>query len=341
MAGENDDVLGREVAIKAHMDATGLSVSAKSRLLAAIDRLAGSLFDWPAAAMEGLAAKRRLKDRIERELLEAEGHIAARRPEFGETAQGALLLEADKEAVRRQLNKSAVAAETVEALKLAPPAQSADGPGPHSGPDDVPDLDEDWLNAFARYAEDASSEDLQRLWGRVLAGEVGQPGKFSRRTLRFIAELDKPSAADCEAVAPFLVGDFIFRSGRWDSGDGLSLMLRLEEVGLVAGAGGTLHRKLTVDANGLVAQLGAKRALLFRGTPGTVKELPALKVTRLGHEVFSLLKPADEDGLLKEIAAAVDKQGLTAIELGPFRLVETGGVQVYDATLVWPAGASG
>ncbi|UVK51985.1 DUF2806 domain-containing protein [Mesorhizobium sp. AR02] len=55
-------------------------------------------------------------------------------------------------------------------------------------------LDEDWLNLWGSYAEKASSESMRMWWGRILAGEVRQPGAFSRRTLRIASELDKDTA---------------------------------------------------------------------------------------------------------------------------------------------------
>ena len=50
-------------------------------------------------------------------------------------------------------------------------------------------IDEDWLFAWRDYAGRVSTEDLQKLWGNVLAGEVKSPGTYSVRTLEFIRGL--------------------------------------------------------------------------------------------------------------------------------------------------------
>lgn len=40
------------------------------------------------------------------------------------------------------------------------------------------DPDVDWLNGFHRYAEDASSERMRNVLGKILAGEIKCPGSF-------------------------------------------------------------------------------------------------------------------------------------------------------------------
>ena len=44
-------------------------------------------------------------------------------------------------------------------------------------------VSEDWMAHFVENCKDVSEKDLQRLWARLLAGEVAQPRTFSRRAL--------------------------------------------------------------------------------------------------------------------------------------------------------------
>ncbi len=55
--------------------------------------------------------------------------------------------------------------------------------------------DHDWTARFFGEVQDVSSEDMQALWGRVLAGEVRQPGLTSLRTLGILKDLDVATAA--------------------------------------------------------------------------------------------------------------------------------------------------
>lgn len=54
--------------------------------------------------------------------------------------------------------------------------------------------DDDWVTRFLKYAQDVSSEQMQGLWGRILAGEIRRPGTYSLRTLDFVRNMTKPEA---------------------------------------------------------------------------------------------------------------------------------------------------
>lgn len=72
-------------------------------------------------------------------------------------------------------------------------------------------LDEDWLTGLQGFAEKASSERIQRLFGRILAGEIRRPGSFSLFTLDVVSKLSPQDAANIVKIAPFVVGDILMR----------------------------------------------------------------------------------------------------------------------------------
>ena len=53
---------------------------------------------------------------------------------------------------------------------------------------------EDWMLDFFDLCKNSSSEGVQMLWAKLLAGEVDQPGSFSRRTLHAIKLLTTEQA---------------------------------------------------------------------------------------------------------------------------------------------------
>lgn len=71
---------------------------------------------------------------------------------------------------------------TVHAAKALPPQVSKK------------DVDKDWIFQFFNYAQDVCDEDMQILWGRILAGETSAPESFSKRTLHFLKTLSKMEA---------------------------------------------------------------------------------------------------------------------------------------------------
>lgn len=57
------------------------------------------------------------------------------------------------------------------------------------------EVDHDWTSRFFNDVQDVSSEKLQLLWAKVLAGEVERPGSTSLKTLGVLRNLDKTTAA--------------------------------------------------------------------------------------------------------------------------------------------------
>ena len=54
--------------------------------------------------------------------------------------------------------------------------------------------DPDWTSRFFSDVQDVSSEGMQALWARILAGEVERPGSTSIRTLGIMKDLDRSIA---------------------------------------------------------------------------------------------------------------------------------------------------
>lgn len=52
-------------------------------------------------------------------------------------------------------------------------------------------VDLDWTTQFINHAQDVSDAEMQILWGRILAGEVADPGTYSKRTISFLRTLEK------------------------------------------------------------------------------------------------------------------------------------------------------
>ena len=66
---------------------------------------------------------------------------------------------------------------------------------PHLNEEAKPDaMEDDWITNFFDKCRMVSDSEMQILWARVLAGEANTPGTYSKRTVNFIAELDKSDA---------------------------------------------------------------------------------------------------------------------------------------------------
>jgi hypothetical protein len=55
-------------------------------------------------------------------------------------------------------------------------------------------VDEDWISRFFNHAQDVSSEKMQEVWAKLLAGEVVKPGSCSLRTLDALKNMNSEEA---------------------------------------------------------------------------------------------------------------------------------------------------
>ena len=55
-------------------------------------------------------------------------------------------------------------------------------------------MDNDWTANYIEKCRIVSDDKMQDLWARVLAGEANAPGSYSKRTVNFLSEMDKPEA---------------------------------------------------------------------------------------------------------------------------------------------------
>jgi len=55
-------------------------------------------------------------------------------------------------------------------------------------------VEDDWIANFFDKCRLISDEQMQELWAKILAGEANSPGKFSKKTVNIVANLDKSDA---------------------------------------------------------------------------------------------------------------------------------------------------
>ena len=74
-------------------------------------------------------------------------------------------------------------------LDQAPPTEDANKP-----------IDDDWVGFFKDKVDVLETEEARVLFGKVLAGEVKQPGSFSKKALSILAEMNQSTAALFETL---------------------------------------------------------------------------------------------------------------------------------------------
>ena len=81
-------------------------------------------------------------------------------------------------------------------------------------------LDPDWATAFYDSAKDSSDEEIQVLWGKILAGEITHHGKFYKRTLSILKNMESEEAKHFVELVPLLIAkeivpEFIFQNNEF------------------------------------------------------------------------------------------------------------------------------
>lgn len=181
--------------------------------------------------------------------------------------------------------------------------------------DEAPD--EDWVSRFFDSAQDVSSEEMQNLWGRILAGEIKQPGTYSLRTLEFVRNLTR---ADAELIES--VGKLAFSYGSTDfipaqDKDALEQCgifqghhFSLSELGVMYPTDLQLRLFREKEKEQEVLLSGQLLVLVSRGEIASEVQLKIWKFTAIGSELIKLLQSAEDVGLLEKVASYfVKKKG--------------------------------
>jgi hypothetical protein len=273
----------------------------------AISRLVAGAVDIPAAWMnqfaQGIKDKTEAKSAVSKAVGDAAAQLAVSNPEIVKRAAHSLL----SKQIRGQANREAVAKKTAEVLN-----DETDQPQPEQ----TQKVDDDWLNVFEKYAEDASSERLQILWARILAGQIRRPKAFSLQTLRFVSELDEKAATLFEKYVPRVVmGDFIPYPE--NSGVEFSELLRLEELGLLRLGAGLLHK--TFSAVLRIAFDYKTHYLLLQFEKRNDFQIPAAIFSNVGKELYSIVQTSDDIARAKSLVEKFPKANLTAALYVPSR----------------------
>lgn len=149
-------------------------------------------------------------------------------------------------------------------------------------------IDEDWMNVFVGYAEKASSERLQQMWGRVLAGQIEKSNNFSIATLRTISELPSREAKNFEVIAKHSVGS----CAQKENGLNLEQLVDLEACGLIVATTSGLSTHWPPSETLSLTMRGDNYSICTKGPESGSLEIT--KLTPAGHQCAQLVSDRNE-----------------------------------------------
>ena len=241
------------------------------------------------------------------------GEIASRA--LAGTAQRVLL-----EQIRAEVN-------VAKALLSAEAELEGDGQKP---PDRT--VDDDWLFRWRDSAGKVSAEELQILWGRVLAGEIKSPGSFSLRTLEFLKNLSQREARQIEKLAPFVI-DSNFVCAECSAldlleseGITLDFLCDLQELGIVSAVPAGIAVELESPVanefkRGLVAY--DRMMVVTHDDAKKALGLHVYQVTSLGVQILRLGGFTSHDTYLRSVGEVIKRQGFKVCLARYAQLTET------------------
>lgn len=158
----------------------------------AFGRLCSAIVEVPAAVLEGVAAEKRAESQARIKLISETADQLAAQMKVNPLLAAAAATRYGARIVRQQVNLNRVAEVAAEEIKASCTSGPIKDPGVSSSA--TTEIDTDWLNIFETEAAEKSSEQMQMLFGKILAGEIRRPKSFSIKTLRLISQLDTAAA---------------------------------------------------------------------------------------------------------------------------------------------------
>lgn len=181
-------------------------------------------------------------------------------------------------------------------------------------------LDEDWTTRFFRIAEEVSNEEMQALWGKILAGEIKQPKSYSLRTLELIRNLSKKEADTFMKVANFSIksgnGSYVFKGNEDDKlsnefGVTYSDIALLKELGLIQPGDFVNHQFIqqTIDSQRILIAGHTAIFVKIKANTPTIK-MPVDVFSSTGNELLKLVKPIPPFTYLNYFAKSIKNENV-------------------------------
>ena len=135
----------------------------------------------------------------------AEAQAEARHSLTAPAQAGRGVVEIDRDGIKQRI-------EFQEGKRQANITSVVRGAAAGLGDKEVPDHepDPDWTARFFEGVQDVSSEDMRKIWAKILSGEVEEPGRTSLRTLSILKDMSQRDADAFAALMEYRISEFIF-----------------------------------------------------------------------------------------------------------------------------------
>jgi len=200
------------------------------------------------------------------------------------------------------------------------------------------EVSREWMCRFIDAAGDISTEELRKIWSKVLAGEVLQPSSFSLRTLECLRNLDVLDAKIFERLCNFVVSNrFVVNDIDFLRSHGMSYddILHLDESGLL-NSSGMISFKKEIDTEPKILIDFGDYILMAKSNERSTVSLQIFPLTEAGRELSSIVNCQMDLNLIKEICRIIEKKNsMIILSLHHVTSKENDGINVEDKPIAF------
>lgn len=191
------------------------------------------------------------------------------------------------------------------------------------------EVDPDWFTQWRENAQNVSKEDMQRVWAKILAGEIKAPGRFSLRTLGYVSLMSQHDAKLIDKIAPFAFNKLIFqiKNEDWVKLEvTIGELIELEDIGIISGAVSIGFTRTIAsqdpDKFSSVQVCHNKVVIITHNDPSEKLTMGVINITRVGREIILMGNSKANENYIKIVAELIKSKGFE-VEIGDWK--PTGG----------------
>lgn len=182
-------------------------------------------------------------------------------------------------------------------------------------------VEQGWINRFFDSVADISDEDLQKLWGKVLAGETKQPRSYSLRTLETLKNISKQEAELFQKIIPYVInmGENLFLPSSSTILDKYGIrygeIIDLGECGLI-NSSALVSLNPNISKTNPVAFYNQSRLVMLHSieTDEVKISVGEFGLTRAGKELFGILNCISNDEYICDLAEEIVNKNIKKIK---------------------------
>lgn len=191
------------------------------------------------------------------------------------------------------------------------------------------EIDHDWTARFFADVQDVTSENMQQIWAKILAGEVEKPGRTSFHTLAILKNMTQRDAELFSKASRFVFNDFIFREEEYVRNiagfPSLGEFVKLESYSLLRVSQFLQQNISVLSANSCNARDRKALYKIFAIGERTDIDIPCYVLTPQGVELYGFTEATLDLAYTRELAKFISGRGFQLKQAQILEEIDGGG----------------